>query len=121
LYHRLSESLHVKAIGPILNRATSPLDRITVLTESLASRGAGVVERMPLYTFAHANFQEKFHGQLARHRDSNGQPFELLAASGLTPRGAVLVWTVAKCKEVNLRAWMANQRAFEVVCDSLKA
>ncbi len=102
-------------------RATSPFDRITVLTESLASRGAGVVERMPLYTFAHANFQEKLHGQLARQRNSNGQPFELLAASGLTPRGAVLVWAVTKCEEVDFGAGMANQQASEVMCDCLEA
>jgi hypothetical protein len=112
--------LHLKAIQAPLSQATSPLDRIDVLTESLASQGLKVVQKEPAFTFDHANLEAKFHGQTIHCKDSNDQPVDLMVASGLTPKGAVVVWVITVSKELDPWAWMANKRAFEVVFDSLK-
>lgn len=112
--------LHVKAIQAPLSQATRPLDRIDVLIESLASQGLKVIQKEPAFTFDHANFEAKFHGQTIHCKDSKDQPLDLMVASGLTPKGAVVVWVITVSKEVDPWAWMANKRAFEVVCDNLK-
>ena len=112
--------LHVKAIQAPLSQATSPLDRIEMLTESLASQGLKVIQKEPAFTFDHANFEAKFHGQTIQCKDSKDQPVDLMVASGLTPKGAVVVWVITVSKELDPWAWMANKRAFEVVCDNLK-
>jgi hypothetical protein len=112
--------LHVKAVEAPVGQATSPPDRIQVLAESLAGLGIKVVRKEPIHTFDHANLAAKFHGQLIHCKDNNDQPVDLMAVSGLTPRGAVLVWMITVTKDRDPWAWMANKRAFEVVCDNLK-
>ena len=112
--------LHVKAVQAPLSQATSPPDRIDVLTESLTSQGLKVIQKEPAFTFDHANFEATFHGQTIHCKDSKDQPVDLMVASGLTPKGAVVVWLITVSKELDPWAWMANKRAFEVVCDNLK-